>query len=174
MNAEQWDATKAGDYFCKTCPPDDGKRYRYFMETDLVGTEVSIRGRPISYGMFPVWQGTLAEIEREEGGAQWLVSVTDLRRLLRGGPPFRREAVDTRPRDIPLTPERPWVKATDPIVETWVGKRVELTAPHTAPFTAELALVDGDVFHTLDAVLLGHGGAMRRQWEIRLVDEQSP
>jgi hypothetical protein len=41
MNADQWDAVKAGDYYCTTCPPDPAVNvhYKYFDEADLVVVE---------------------------------------------------------------------------------------------------------------------------------------
>lgn len=37
MNAEQWDAVKAGDYFCERCPSNDrGRgRFAYFWASEI-------------------------------------------------------------------------------------------------------------------------------------------
>jgi hypothetical protein len=42
---------------------------------------------------------------------------------------------------VQIPPERPWVKAIDTIVETWIGREIELTAAHTAPWPARLRSV---------------------------------
>lgn len=37
MNEEQWDAVKAGDYYCMVCTdPDTESGHKYFWKSDLV------------------------------------------------------------------------------------------------------------------------------------------
>lgn len=39
MNPDQWDSTKAGDFYCQQCPPRDGRKaqsgYCYWSENEV-------------------------------------------------------------------------------------------------------------------------------------------
>ncbi len=74
---------------------------------------------------------------------------------------------------VPAPLERPWLDATDPIVETWVGREIECTSAHTEPWTCVLMAIEGTVLRTDYS---DHGDVVcarvhRKHLQVRLVSE---
>jgi hypothetical protein len=71
---------------------------------------------------------------------------------------------------VPVTDERSWTDASDPIVETWIGMDIECTSAMTEPWTCKLKAVEGNVLR------FDHGDAIgarvhRKHLQVRLVSE---
>jgi hypothetical protein len=79
-------------------------------------------------------------------------------------------------RDTVLLPvERPWVNATDPIVETWVGREIECMSAMTESWACVLVAIEGTVLRTDYS---DHGDVVcdrvpRKHLQVRLVSEVS-
>jgi hypothetical protein len=77
-------------------------------------------------------------------------------------------------RDTVLLPiESAWTDASDPIVETWVGREIECTSAHTESWTCVLVAIEGTVLRTDYS---DHGDVVcdrvpRKHLQVRLVSE---
>lgn len=77
--------------------------------------------------------------------------------------------------EVPETAERPWTKATDPIVETWVGREIEVF-DHVEPWSGNLRRVDGEMLRVdyNDCGDLRCLQVARAHRQVRLAKPQAP
>jgi hypothetical protein len=74
----------------------------------------------------------------------------------------------------PPKPVEGWVMATDPIVETWIGKRVEISTEAGASASGELLGVDETDLHMdLRPKYPEPQEIIRSNWRVRLTAEVS-
>lgn len=119
------------------------------------------------------WAFSLDGNRESECAFPWLTSIGVRRDTVAEPCPRLTKAYADLGVEAPVQRADVWVKATDPVVETWVDREIELTTAHMAPTPVRLLEVRQDTIVVQEAGVEGEQVIERQWFEVRLISEVS-